>query len=58
MDNYIWSVFFAGIVAMNFHPGVKDRQKTMEDCSDIADAMMEEYRKRFPAAKEDVCPGS
>lgn len=53
MDAYIWSMLYAGIVSMQFHPGCKCRCD-FALCAKLADEAFEEYQKR----KEVLCPGS
>lgn len=57
MDSVVWSMFFSGVVAFQYHPGVLPKERLpVRDCAAVADLCMVEYRKRF-AAVEDVWRG-
>ena len=49
-ESAVWVVFFSGIAAMAHHPGASRDGAvplTMAECANVADAMLEEYRRRF-----------
>lgn len=45
-ESVIWSMYFSGIVAFQFHPGCK-HQLSIEQCAIVADEMLAEARKRW-----------
>ena len=51
MNEYTaWVMYFSGLVAFAQHPGNQregTRAPTIPECADIADAMLEETRKRW-----------
>ena len=51
MDRKIaWDIYFGGIMSINYHPGTtKENAKrlSIEECAQIADAMLKERDKRF-----------
>lgn len=55
-----WSCFYAGIVALQYHPRNDPTfRMSLEECARVADAMMHEYveRKRYFAELEAICRG-
>lgn len=64
MDNeQLWSIYFAGICAMQFHPrnthnvNTDGLHATLARCEMVANAMLETHRDRWPKDKPQ-CRGS
>lgn len=47
-----WALFFSSVVALQFHPGVKERL-SMEVCASIADEML----VHLDCRREALCRG-
>lgn len=60
-DEQTWSIYFAGICSMQFHPRNQTQGVTPDTlvtwAAKIADAMLQEHHDRWPVEKGETCPG-
>lgn len=57
-EQYQWTIYFAAIVSMQFHPGADQRghnSLSLRACATVADEMLKITRER--AQGEFKCPG-
>lgn len=47
MREHYWAMFFANLVAMQEHPGFEGQGRSIAECAEMADEMMEELCRRF-----------
>lgn len=63
-DEQIWSIYFAGVCSMQYHPrnniNYRDEREFLAItwAANAADAMLAEHHKRWPVEKEEPCLGS
>lgn len=63
-EEQVWAIYFAGVLALKFHPrnvllpGDNFTESAVANAAFVADLALKQHMQRWPVEKEEPCPGS